>query len=1230
MARKKNFILSFSFLVICALAVALLFSYGVDFGGNLVFSAVSKAAASVGAAVSVSAFSGNPIAGFHCRGVGVSVSGDRVATAREVAFDISFASLLTGSLKLAHLSFNGVSADVTELMAHFGNIGEVPASDILIGNLLVTDSHITSAYGAADIDSLEVRINNANRFYGTFKGRWNGEQVSFEGDVVKKGDLWSVGKLLLDLDGGKLSVTGDIFPALNVKLSAERFSIGKLAAAFPAADGLGVNGILTAETSLSCVAGKWSAKGSGNLQCAKYEGIRLSKVAASWQINNGDIEVTLDSGEAQGSSFSGYFKLAELSGSRHIDLKLSVDNLNFSDWHEALQKGIRVKGFGLLGGKISSVRADFSGPIDAPSGKVTVAPSVISYGKLVFKQLKGSIVCDGKPCVKVDFSALHNGGNVTLTGTAALAPGFSSDLNLKTETLSLSALAGLFPSLAKIGVKGDASLSASLSGPSGAFLIKAEASSPSVSAGKLGEFSDVKVLSVYKPSEKLFSLSNISLVWNGARSKASGKLSFGDKGSAMSLQGTFSGASVKKFHTLFPFLKDIGINAVLSGTFKASGPLEDPTVLVSLAAPGGRFRGLAVDKFSSDLLFAKGRLNLDPITIQTAGGRIKAKAVVDLPVKANGKKPQILWKLDAVMENLSAWALKGLLNVSGDATGKISGSFSMGNRNGNTSWLAKLSADKLGWNGFIAESVKADISASGREVRINSAAINFLKGSHTLEGTILLPKPGAHAAETVLNFHCKSKGVNLYDLLRRYMPKVRGVQGLAEAEFTVGGTVGAPMIEGRGLLSPFRYRGFLLPEVDLAFTGGLDGVNVTKAVVRLDRGTLSGSGSVKLYGSVWHSYCNLSGRDIDMQQVGAYLPDRFRKKFGGRCNIDFSGGGASGSFEGRGSFSSNVMKVMGLLLLNVNAPFFVTNGYAIVEDVSAELNGGTVSGGVALDIGNSAWGGNITVMSADVKPTLQQAIPDMKGSVSGKGDIKLRAQGEVGRMSTIKAGGVVLLSDGEVTSFDAVEAAKKFTNGKPLVFKSVQLAYTFDGGDLTILPGTQAVAPEGNSFYRYFMLDGLISRKKEMSLFMMGKLNIRALNALLGALQGAIGVGADITSGTVSDKEIAQAVFGGLLSGMAKSDFRFVTMNVKGTTSSPAFDNIKVDPPRKQGSAKDVIPELASDPNDDGNIFNANRSFKLKFEIPMGPGNMKTPDDVSGQMLEQALGNILRNIETKD
>ena len=291
------------------------------------------------------------------------------------------------------------------------------------------------------------------------------------------------------------------------------------------------------------------------------------------------------------------------------------------------------------------------------------------------------------------------------------------------------------------------------------------------------------------------------------------------------------------------------------------------------------------------------------------------------------------------------------------------------------------------------------------------------------------------------------------------------------------------------------------------------------------------------------------------------------------------------------------------------------------------MNGGTITGGVGFDMKRNGWGGNLTVMSTDVSELMKQALPEMKGKITGVGDLKVRGGGEMGRASTIRGGGAIAMRKGEISGFEAVETAKKYTKGKPLLYETINATFTYDGGDINLLPGSQATAPIGDPVYRYVMLDGYMSRKGALSMFAMGKVNIRALNSLLGAFQGLVSAGMDLASGTFDKTELVQNVLGGVISGIAKNEFRFVTMNINGTREKPTFSNIKVGKAVTQTSAKDAIPTNQSDPDDKDSANTGNFTLKFKFEVPVGPGYSSSKGDAKGQVVEQTLENVLKNVD---
>ena len=156
----------------------------------------------------------------------------------------------------------------------------------------------------------------------------------------------------------------------------------------------------------------------------------------------------------------------------------------------------------------------------------------------------------------------------------------------------------------------------------------------------------------------------------------------------------------------------------------------------------------------------------------------------------------------------------------------------------------------------------------------------------------------------------------MYELLRKHLPVVRGVQGLINSEVLIKGTVGKPLLSGSGTLAPFRYRGFLLPMVDVAFNGSLTDIKVSEAKARLEHGELTANGRIYMENGKWHGAIDTKGKDIDLRQVGA-CPTSSGGLETPASNLP---AGAVDDFSGEGSFSSED-EVPRMRITNVNAPF---------------------------------------------------------------------------------------------------------------------------------------------------------------------------------------------------------------------------------------------------------------------------------------------------------------------
>ncbi len=1215
--------------VVCIVGIVLVILTQVDFLGDLVLSKLNTAVTKqLNVELDISPLTGNPIMGLKGSGLAFVRSGDKLLTADSVEIKLSMLSLIKNSPRVSVLTLNGLTSDYESLNLLVPKKKE-GAKDIPIDKIEFRNTEIASKWGMLKLDNSSLKLRGTEWFAPAFNGTIAGIPFSVNGVCKKNEGNWILEDFSLKLDKSVTNLSGTVSPSLNLSTETKELNLHTVASLVPDLADSGISGILSGRFYVKGLGRDMEMDGEGNLKDALLLGVPLSEVSAKWNYSKGLIEVEMDSGNMFKSSLTGHMKLDMRPKVKYLEVKASAKDLSFADWTDKFAAEVPEDVMFLQGG-ITSLSADLKGPLNALVGKIEIASSDVSYKNIDFTNLRGNAIFDGKPQGHVNFSALHKGKNMTLVGTYSLANNTKTYLKFNADSIVLDSLGDSFESLKKYNLRGTARVSALIEGLTGNWLLRASVSSSSVKIEKIGTINNLNAAPEYYFKNGSFVIKKMSGLWNGAQITGSGGTKSENKGAVLSFKGTFKNMSAEKFYKTLPFLQKMNISANASGTWSIGGTGKSPKIVLRANTSNGRFRKLKVNKFSTKMLYSSGVLTFDPMDVSAAGGTGKLECRVVLPKTKKGTsvKTKAEWEISGNVKNVDLSALNGLLKLSQDIDGPCTGYIKLANKGKDKGmqWSANISGSDVRWRQFRADGAKGLITGEGKKIKVNDIKVEFLRGKHDITGTILLGEDGKSANDTKLDLKVISKKINMYELIRRHLPVIRSVQGLIQSTVYVGGTLASPSYKGTGTLEPFRYRGFLLPMVDIDFNGSLTEINIPKANARLRNGKLSGNGRIYLRNGEWHATLNTVGSDIDMNQIGAYLPKKFRAGLGGKSSFKLSGAGKVNNFRGEGDFSSKEMKFLGIKLEKVHAPFYITGGYAVMEDVKADTNGGTVAGGLAMDLNKSIWGGNLTILSADVQSMLKQLFPNLKGKVTGKGDLKVRAGGETGRMSTVKGGGVIFMRDGAVSGFDAVEAARKYTKGKPLLFKTIQSAFTYYGGDLTILPGSQAVAPTGDTFYRYVMLDGLINKDNELSMFAMGKVNIRALNALLGALQGIIKVGMDYTSetGDLDKNALLKNFLGGILSGYTRTDFRFVSLNINGTLMSPTFSNIKVDKSQQIGQGKDVIPQSASDPKEK-NFSDGNTTFKLKFEIPVGPGVSNTPSDIGGQIFD--LGNVLQNMD---
>ena len=320
-----------------------------------------------------------------------------------------------------------------------------------------------------------------------------------------------------------------------------------------------------------------------------------------------------------------------------------------------------------------------------------------------------------------------------------------------------------------------------------------------------------------------------------------------------------------------------------------------------------------------------------------------------------------------------------------------------------------------------------------------------------------------------------------------------------------------------------------------------------------------------------------------------------------------------GSISGTGRVGSERATFSGFEIRDFSFPFAISDDSVTVTKGTASLYGGAakVTGSYRLDQGT--WTCAIAAVSMDLEQITRPLLA-APAKITGSADLTMKTSGTSGRFLFVFGDGTFTARNGVISGFPAL---KKLSDAGTLRFNSLLSNFNVDGKQLYLLPGSRASAHPGDNVYRYFGVNGTVGlgATDRFDLKCSGEINLRALNTVLGALQGLLSI-----DGTLASATFLQNFLTGLVGGLSTKDFRETSFSLKGTWAKPEMSDFKVAQPAKRGPD---IPWTTSTKGKNGN----GREFTIRIDIPTGPGADSTPD-AKDQVKKQILENIMKSIVT--
>ncbi|MDR1482080.1 MAG: hypothetical protein LBI74_05580 [Synergistaceae bacterium] len=1216
---RKIFFMLVVILPICLLIISHQILSGVTFGAGLVLSKFQGALGDIGGyELTVENAKGNPVTGVILTTAAVSRGGDKIAEIGELELNLDLLSLLSSSPKLSVLAISGLKANYDDLAGSLPARKEGQSAPPALARLVLRDSEIETRGGLFSISGAQIDLGE-NAYKIDLSGRFA------EDEIVLSGRIEILGKEILaeelELSFGDLTVSGGgmISPSVDFLCDVDRFDAALISRLISSFNSKIVSGVYSGKIRVKySQSDGFSAGGNISSPNGSIWVIPFSSLESQVSYSGNKFIFSDVRSKIFGADLSGIASVSLQQGNvPRLSLRLQMESL------KTREAASVFKWLDSLSGDLDYISCDLSGPINSISGPVRIVSSKATAQNIEFSDFRARIVVKESARIGVEAAAGVFGSKMRASGGVRLAPDIGVDMDLSLSSLSLDELGKKFQKISDLGISGAGDVRAKVTGSPASPIVSGSLRFDSMKIRDVNSCEDVDANFVY--SSEGISISSASAKLNGARVSVKGSQRQGRAGesSEIDFKGSLSGLKLGALSAFIPQITKLSVNGTVSGEWNVSGSTENPIAGVNLRMPS---------------LGILGRVELDDVKLNAEGGMdsIQIKSLSarygDTPLGASGSitppagdRP-MAYDIKGSFRNFNPSYLVKAGIISGDISGDLVGDMRLWSNGGAVPSVRVFFKDSN-----LRYSNRASISDLNGAVTLSDGNLKFEKlrtitnsGYIGIDGTVGNVMNGVASPEKMpLSIRATISSADIGRVSRIFLPASKGFQGTISGSGDITGTVASPKFSGSASLLSVRAMGLFLPFVRFDdVSGDLSEIKFPSVRAVVGRGFIRAEGAIVSKSGTLNANVKATGRSVDIRSLTYSLDDSARKNISGSLFFDFEGGGSIDSFMGKGTVRIPNLTAMGLQLSDINAPFWVTDGFVLVEESTAKAYNGDVTFQIAKDLSLSNWGGRIEVKSADISNVLRDMMPDSEGSITGKAGLRFRVGGDVIRTSMQDGDGTLEIGDGEISGFSGATAVSKLIGGRPLRFQSVSLPFSLDGRTLYILPGARIAAPQEDPAYKYVMIDGSIGiEDRNFSMSCVGNVNIRALNAFAAGMQGVLSAAMTSDAGTES---IIQNFLGGAITGFSKNEFRDISMVVDGRSGDIKFNKVVVAEPVKT----EMMPEKLSEIREGSAKEKEKEKIQIKLEFPTGPGGKRRGDgdvkgQVGGQVLEQAIKGVL-------
>jgi len=666
------------------------------------------------------------------------------------------------------------------------------------------------------------------------------------------------------------------------------------------------------------------------------------------------------------------------------------------------------------------------------------------------------------------------------------------------------------------------------------------------------------------------------------------------KAPVLALSVKASSISLEKMSSRFSGLKALDGKGSLRAELNLSGNPKTPKISGRVASDRLVAKGETLDAASAGFTLAGETVTVTSLSarwqqaaVSGSGtiGKIRSETpVFDFSGSARGLEAG---GFAARMKDLEALQLSG----TGVADWKVSGSAK------DLSFSVAFSSSRLETADFRVAGLKADlkgriqdkVESGPLEIRFSSEAAAVGKArAEGIAGTLARTKEGfefpAFSARLAggevkgsgrlvtgkgsdpvrLDFKASAAGVGL-QTLSGWAGLEEPVQGKADLSISVGGTTKDPLVGVEAFVPVLQAAGLKMADVRLKGTGKPSDMTFDPVTASAGEGRITAKGRVRSEGGAPLSLeFSAKGTDLDLKALASGMQAGGESPPSGKIDLSMKGTFSGGRADATGELASKgTIRFMGTTISDLRTPLSLEKGRVSAPALAGSAYGGKLEGSLGLGDGKK-WTARFRLSGADLDAYLKEQVK-LEGRVTGVFDVDFQGSGTLGADNSMEGSGTFSAKNGEVSGFRYVKAISALYGRSSVRYQVLNAPYRLQGDRLLLSDGrVEAVA--GDPLYEYMEFDGTVGPKKVLALNVRGRVNVQAVNALVGGVRGGV-----LQAGK-SVQEILQGFLQGATGAMSTRDIRMVRGRVVGTTDNPGLADLRI-----EGTAQE---QPASGPGD--------------------------------------------------